>query len=318
MGTQRSASHRASCGGPASRYAVPVDDISEHRFGLSRGQKLFKGAIYSLLIINFCVYLAIDVGNAAHTLNSDASVLNITSAFAVSSGVFAWLLLIALLELETYALDDEAWTGRLTLAVHAVRLGCFILIGHTVFAVVDYTRDLYPAIPIENVQTLCDLADQERSWTHNLHYQEISRANCERLSDSTPFYAIPDSPVVTDSAGLALERQLAWGDVIEIFAWLLIILATEVLVRLQERRVTGGHLVTALRWMKFGLYGILILLALWWSRLGHHLYTWDTFLWIGGFSAIEMNLKAWRQEIVQQRQPFPEAQPDTKESPEAT
>ncbi|MEE4175122.1 MAG: hypothetical protein V2I57_12790 [Xanthomonadales bacterium] len=290
-----------TAGVTASGYAGVVNDAqTDHRFELSRGQKAFKAVVYSLLVLNFCAYLVVDINNAAHTLNADSTLLNVTSAFAVSSAVFAWLLLIALLELETYALDDEAWTGRLTLVVHAVRLGCLVVITHWIFALVDYAVDLRAAAPLEGVNDLCALAGEERSWTFNLDYRDITDDNCAELSTATTFFAIPDSPVVTDGEGLALERQLAWGDVVEIVAWLLIILATEALVRLQERQVTGGRLMSALRGTTFVSYGVPIVLALWWLWLGHPLYTWDTFLWIGGFTVIEMNLRAWREEIARQ------------------
>ncbi len=290
------------------------DANTDHRFELSRGQKAFKWGIYSLLILNFCVYLFVDINNAAYTLNADSSPLDITGAFALSSAVFAWLLLIALLELETYALDDEAWTGRLTFIVHAIRLGCLVVITHWIFALVDYAVDVHAAQPIANVNQLCDLAGQERSWTYNLHYEEITEDNCASLSAADTFFAIPDSPVVTDGRGLVLERQLAWGDILEIVAWLVIILATEVFVRLQERKVTGGRLMTGLRTTTRVFYGVLICLALWWLWLGHPLYTWDTFLWIGGFTVIEMNLRAWREEIDQEQREAPAARPGAEES----
>lgn len=271
------------------------------REGLSRGEKVFKWVVYSLLIINFGLYLAEDIGNAAHTLHAGSSLFDITAAFALSSGVLAWLLLIFLLELETYALDDEAWTSKVILVVHGLRIACFLVIAHFVFALVDYALELYPAQPVAGVANLCDLANRDRSWTSNLDYQLITTDNCAALSDRTAFYAIPDSPVVTDAPGLSLERQLAWGDVIEIFAWLAIILATECMVRLQERKITTGRLMVVLGTGKRVLYAVLIALALWWLWLGHPLYTWDTFLWIGGFTVIEMNLRAWREEIVHEQ-----------------
>ncbi|MEM1411031.1 MAG: hypothetical protein AAGH19_01630 [Pseudomonadota bacterium] len=275
---------------------------ADHRFELSRGQKAFKLGVYSLLLINFCFYLVIDINNAAHTLNADSTLLNITSAFATSTGVLAWLTLIGLLELETYTLDDDAWTGRLTLIVHSLRLLCFVVIAHFVFAVVDYVIDLYPETRAEGVLSLCQVADQERSWTYNLDYQDITPENCADLSAETVFYEIPESPVIVDGTGLALERQLAWSGVVEIVSWIVIILATEVMVRLQERKVVSGRVMSTLRSTKNILYGVLIATALWWLWLGHVLFTWDTMLWVLGFAVIEMNMRTWRDEIAHQQQ----------------
>jgi hypothetical protein len=292
-----------------------VNDVhTDHRVELSRGQQAFKWGIYSLLILNFCAYLVVDINNAAHTLNAASSLLDITSAFALSSAVFAWLLLIGLLELETYALDDEAWTGRLTFIVHALRFGCLVVITHWIFALVDYAVDVHGAQPVAGVSQLCELAGQDRSWTYNLRYETITEDNCASLSAAETFFALPDSPVVTDSRGLALERQLAWGDILEVIAWLVIILATEVFVRLQERQVTRGRLMTVLRTTSRVFYGVLICLALWWLWLGHPLFTWDTLLWIGGFTVIEMNLRAWRDEIDQEQPATPATRPGAEES----
>ncbi len=107
--------------------------------------------------------------------------------------------------------------------------------------------------------------------------------------------------MVTDAKGLRLERQLALADMGEIIAWLIVILAMEIMVRLQGKGVTDGPLMRRLKLTKYLLYGFLSCLALWWNSLGHTLYLWDTFLWIAGFAAIEMNLNEWRDEILEER-----------------
>jgi hypothetical protein len=47
---------------------------------------------------------------------------------------------------------------------------------------------------------------------------------------------------------------------------------------------------------RFG-YGVLIIDGLFWLATGHYLYAFDQALWIGGFWAIEWNLKQWRTAI---------------------
>ena len=44
-------------------------------------------------------------------------------------------------------------------------------------------------------------------------------------------------------------------------------------------------------------YAVLFFDAAYWAWMGHWLYTWDQLLWIGGFWAIEFNLKEWREEL---------------------
>ena len=113
--------------------------------------------------------------------------------------------------------------------------------------------------------------------------------------------------VVTDTDGLKLERTHAWVDLMEASVWLLIILAIEVVVRLQGRGVTGGTLIATANAMQILLYLILLVIAVWWATLSHWLYFWDELVWIGGFAAIEMNLSEWRDEILEEKESSNEA-----------
>ena len=108
----------------------------------------------------------------------------------------------------------------------------------------------------------------------------------------------PKDPIVATSAGWWLELELAWSDLIEIITWLIIIALIEMVVRLQGRGITSGPLIDNAKRIKIVLYGVLFVLSAWWTWLGHWIYAWDTFVWIAGFAAIEMNVKEWREEIL--------------------
>jgi hypothetical protein len=71
--------------------------------------------------------------------------------------------------------------------------------------------------------------------------------------------------VISDADGLALETRLALVDLLEVIAWLLILLTIEIMVRLQDKSVTTGALVTAIRFSKYLLYTSLWLAAAWWA-----------------------------------------------------
>ena len=79
--------------------------------------------------------------------------------------------------------------------------------------------------------------------------------------------------------------------------WLVIIIAIELGVRMQDRGISRGVAITLLTRTKLLGYALLFGLGIYWAWLGHTLYLWDTILWIGGFVAIEMNLSEWRDEI---------------------
>lgn len=90
-------------------------------------------------------------------------------------------------------------------------------------------------------------------------------------------------------------------DTIEAITWLVIIFAIEIVVRQQGRGVIGGMVMTSAKTLKLLGYGILFVLAGWWAYLGHRVYTWDTFVWIAGFAAIEMNVHEWRDELLDEQ-----------------
>jgi hypothetical protein len=268
---------------------------------LHKIQQVVKWAVYILLIVNWGFYIIEDWDRAVHTLNPGSTFYDWAREFATSIDESAWFILLLLLELETYILEDEDWKGWVRKTVHGVRLVCFAMILHTVYAFAVTVIEYRPTVIVENVSSLCDMANDEISYVYNLEYTEVTEQTCRGLSDETQFYRVGNDPVVSTIAGLNLERDLAWADVVEVVTWLLIILSIEVVVRLQEHRITGGTLISVANKLKIFLYLILVVLAVYWASLSHWLYSWDTFVWIAGFAAIEMNINEWRDELLEEQ-----------------
>ena len=264
---------------------------------LHRLQQAVKWIVYTLLIINWLFYIAEDSNRAMHTLEPGDSIVKWLREFSTSIDTTAWFILLFMFELETYILEDKSWTGWVAKTVHGVRIVCFLMIAHTVVAYVASASELAPTVLVENASSPCDVADQDISWVYNLEYTDITSDTCADLSDVSEIFKVGDDPVVSSFEGLELERDLAAVDVIEVITWLLIILAIEIVVRLQERNITSGILITVAGRSKIFLYLILFALSAYWGSLGHWLYVWDTFLWVAGFAAIEMNIQEWRGEI---------------------
>ncbi len=261
-------------------------------------KQLIKWTVYSLLIVNFIFYVLEDWEVAQHTLRAGGTWIDWTTSFAASIDEVAWFLLLGLFELETYALSDKAFTPLTEKLIHGVRIICYVSLAHTIYAYSLAVADLYPAEPVAGVEQLCDLKDGEVSYTYNYEYTLITADNCQELSDGNVFFYEGDTEsVVTDPSGLNIARNLAWVDLVEATVWLLIVLLIELVVRLQERGITGGAVVRSARGANALLYGILLLAAAYWATLSHWLYVWDELLWIGGFMAIEMNIGEWRDEI---------------------
>jgi len=276
-----------------SRQAAPDADSNSHKI-----QQAVKWTVYSLLIINFVFYVFEDWNRAAHTLHSGSTLLAWTGEFANSIDESAWFALLFMFELETYVLSDKTWEGWTALAVRGVRLFCYVLIAHTVYAYTVVIIGLQPTVAVEDVSNLCDLNSANVSYVYNLEYTDINEQTCAELSEESQFYWLAEDPIVSDMAGLTLERQLALADLVEAAIWLLILLIIEIVVRLQSRGVTGGAMISAGNTLKVFLYMTLIALGIYWASLSHWLYFWDELVWIGGFAAIEMNLSEWRDELV--------------------
>jgi len=227
-----------------------------------------------LLIINWGFYIFEDWDRAVHTLNADSTLFEWAREFATSIDESAWFILLFMFELETYILEDPDWKGWVAKTVHGIRLVCFLMILHTVYAFVVAVNDYQPTVVVENASSLCDLVDEDFSYVYNLEYTRITAETCDSLSDETRFYMVGSDPVVSTLDGLNLERNLAWSDLVEVVTWLLIILAIEFVVRLQERNVTGGTAISVANKLKVFLYLILIALAAYWAWLSQNISEW--------------------------------------------
>jgi len=281
------------------RQALPGQSTTPRvtsRFARINLRQLIKAVVYTLLFLNFLQYIGNDLERAAHAWHSGWRLHDWSSAFATTLDEAAWFLLLFLLELETYLLSDEAFTRGRLLLMHGLRLVCYLAIGHTVLAFSDALFDLARAVEHQDV-TLCSFADQSLSFARNLDYWELDAVNCSQLSKATTFFQFAQGQLITDSAGLRVEWELAWVDLIEVVVWLLILAMIEVMVRLQDRGVTGGSVLRFARVFNACLYTVLWGAAAYWAWRGHWMFAWDESLWILGFMAIGMNLSEWRDEI---------------------
>ncbi len=260
-------------------------------------QQALKWTVYALLLVNFAFYIAEDWNRVAYTLMSESTIFDWMAEFATSIDLVGWILLLCMLELETYVLEDEDWEGWVAYIVRGVRFGCYAMIAHTLYAAVLTTINLQPTLAVENVSNLCDMIGEDVSYVYNLGYTDVTLETCDTLSASTELYWVTSGLIVTDKVGLELERVLAWMDLCEVMLSLLILLAIETVVRLQDRGITEGIILSVANSLKILMYLILLTFGVYWAVLSHWLYLWDELLWVAGFAAIEMNITKWRDEL---------------------
>lgn len=286
---------------PAMGEAV-IASAEGGKFFSTKPTQLIKIAVYTLLIVNFFHYLGNDIDVARHTMHDGWTLKDWSTAFATTFDELAWFLLLFLLELETFLLSDEAFTRGRVMVMHALRLVCFVAIGHTVFAFADYLLELDKAV-VHSGTDLCQFVGMDLSFARNLEYTELDGANCDTLTTADTLFQFAQGQALTDPAGWQVEWELAWADLIEVVVWLFIIVMIEVMVRLQDNGVTRGPLLKFARLFNACLYGILWITAAYWAYRGHWVFAWDESLWILGFMAIGMNLSDWRKEIEEEEGP---------------
>jgi len=233
---------------------------------------------------------------ASHTLRQGGTFLQWAEELATTIDLLGWFGLLFMFELETYALSEETLEKKkVRWSLHAIRLVCYILLAHTVYARINSLHDFQEVIRATETTNICQVADQDVSFGENYRYTMIEQDNCTELSADKDFYYL-DPSVITDSDGYRLEKKLVYVDMNDVVMWLLVVWAIELAVWLQNRNITGGRLMLVTHAAKV-FYSVLFLHAGFWVYIGHWIYAWDQFLWIAGFWAIEKNLSEWRDEI---------------------
>ena len=260
-------------------------------------RQVVKLVVYGLLLINFVFYINDDWGRAQHTLRNGGSFLDWAAAFTTSIDETAWFVLLFLFELETYALTDAALTRKRIRMLHMVRMVCYLFLAHTIYANASSAIEHLQISPA-NITDLCDLADKGVSYTSNYAYTLITPESCSAILSGGQYFWLDGGASVTDTYGYNLSRYMAWLDLIESVSWLGILFSIELVVRLQNKGVSGGKRIQVLNIIKRCLYCLLWVAIAHWIYLGHYLYAWDEFVWIAGFAIIDMNVADWRQELI--------------------
>lgn len=262
-----------------------------------RVAQVIKWTVYLALIVNFGVYIYDDWRAYQSAVAPDAPWSEVFEQFSTTIDMAAWLGLVFLLELETYALPDEAFKSWVTRTMHVARVVCYLSIAYAAYGYTAITMDYYDLTELPELTDLCQLADQGTSLQlDTVHYQTITSANCGDISAGPPFYRPGQDVSIIDAPTLVHVRKLSWVDILNAYVWLIVVFLIEVEVRLQTADRFDDRALRPIRQANTAFYGVLIINAVIWLATGYPIYAWDAFLWIFGFWAIELNLAEWEQE----------------------
>ena len=262
----------------------------------------FKWAVYALLTLNAYFFFSDEWAAAAHRFIGGVALEDVIEGFAASIDNATWVVLLLVFELETYILDDEKFTKRVTWTLHGLRAVCYVIIVYAFYGYLSKLFFLLGATSLPNVSDLCGLVAEQWAYAVTLDdYEVLTAANCASMSDATVFYQFPGIAAVVDSSGLIDITRLAWVDVINAIIWLLVVVVLEIDIRLQEANMLEGTIMRISGASKIILYTILLFAAIYWGVKSDFVDFWDAFLWLVAFAFIELNVFEWRQESIEQR-----------------
>lgn len=259
--------------------------------------QLFKYSVYALLAFNIYVFWSEEVLAAAMLYPGGISLVEIIGSFPATIDTAAWVVLVLMFELETYVLEERHYNRAVTLSLHAVRIFCYVFIVYALYGYIAKLLLHYDVAPMAGLSDLCSLAADGWSYAIDLDdFATITAANCGSFSTADSFLRFESMQAVVDAAGLADIRKLAWVDVVNAAVWLFVVVVLEVDVRLKEHDRLKGTALRISNAMKFVLYGMLLLAAVYWGIKGDFIDFWDAFLWLVAFIFIELNVFEWLHE----------------------
>ncbi|MCP5128565.1 MAG: hypothetical protein H6985_03170 [Pseudomonadales bacterium] len=269
-------------------------------FGNSARYRLFKAAkyiVYVLLSFNIYLFLQEELLALSFTYADDIEPGQLIQAFSATIDTAAWVILLLMFELETAVLNDRDIHGPVKWGLHGLRGLCSIAL---VYAFTGYYQELvtlYDVSPL-SVADVCTLVGGDYSRLVEFdEYETLTAAGCAAMGEQV--YTVANFNIVVDSETLRSAQILAWVDVVNALAWILVVIVLEVEVRLQLRGDLSDQVMNATKIIKLIIYAMLFICAGYWGYDGDFLDFWDACLWLFAFIFIELNVFEWQFETDQ-------------------
>ncbi|SHE99762.1 hypothetical protein SAMN04487965_1129 [Microbulbifer donghaiensis] len=266
--------------------------LPNNRYTLFR---VFKYTVYLLLAYNVYAFFLENHAAAGSVFGDGLQWGRVIEAYNDSIDTLAWVLLLLVFELETFVLADDKIRGWIKWALNGISAFCYLFIVYSYYGYVAEMLYVTELLPV--AQPVCELAAQG-GWQMVVgqdDYVALTTANCTALADSRVLQ-LADAQILGDTAIWTEIKWLAWADVINAGAWLLIVVILAFEVWLQLRHELSDRVMRYSQMVKAVLYFTLFLCAIYWGFSGSFLDFWDAFLWLVAFFFIELNLFEWQAE----------------------
>ncbi|AOS95491.1 hypothetical protein AUP74_00011 [Microbulbifer aggregans] len=263
-----------------------------NRYALFR---VFKYTVYLLLAYNVYAFFLENHAAAGAIFADGIHLGRVIEAYNDSIDTLAWVLLLLVFELETFVLPDEKIRGWVKWALNATSAFCYLFIVYSFYGYVAEMASLTNLLPV--TQSACALAGGG-DWLLVLgqdDYAPLTAESCAALADAQVL-RLADAQVLGTVETWSAIKWLAWTDVINAGAWLLVVAILAFDVWLQLRHQLSDAVMRYSQVIKALLYSTLLLCAIYWGINGSFLDFWDAFLWLVAFFFIELNLFEWQAE----------------------
>jgi len=253
--------------------------------------QIFRYTLYAILTANLFYYLWEDIV-AFRYLGPGATLGQILEAFAVTIDYVAWMILIALFELETDFIPKEQFKGAFKWVFSSILVACYVVL---VYAFWGYVAALVGSYKFEAFapEEVCSLVSENYAWvTMEDRVAELTQENCGAFSNGEVFKS-PTDKLVASPDVLAAVIRLQWIDVVNAGVWLLVVLFMEWEVMLELRDALSKRRLILFKTIKGSLYLILLADAIYWHIYGAFIDYWDAYLWLLAFVMIDLNVFKW-------------------------
>jgi hypothetical protein len=250
---------------------------------------IFKYTVYVALTVNATVYSADEIAAVRHVFRDGLSLTQIIEAFPVTADAFAWLALLWLFELETYLIPEKKIRGLLKWGLHAARAACYAFAFYAFYGFLANLELVQGFVPFD-IEDLCSLSGASFSFMVDFPvYVVLDSINCKEMTDLAPFFQLPGHEIITDHETLDYVKRMAWVEVVNDAAWLLLVLVLEADVLLLERRLLTGPIAWISNTLKVILYVLLFAAAIAWGLDSGLQDFVDAVLWLAAFVFIDLN-----------------------------
>ncbi len=254
-----------------------------------------KYSIYLLIIYNVVQFTLEDYMASAHRFRDGITLSNFTDAFAQAVDTIAWLVLLLMLELETWIIEDDKHKGPLRWTINSVAAICYFFI---VNAFIGYMGKLEFVLEFkpDDIAVACSAIGTQLSYMVEIDtYLALTAESCSQVG-AAPYFVNQANSIIASQQIYNEAVLLGYTEVINAGTWLMIVLVLWIDVYLQIRGELTAKLYRINAWIKAVLYTILVVAAIIWGFYGNFLDFWDAFIWIVAFVFIEMNLLQWHGE----------------------